>query len=202
MMHSRLLTGMILGTVLFAPATAMAYLSPEEVISEDPNSARFVPPPPSAGSTDDVVKAQQEKSAQRRAQEQAAVIGNGEVSSDGSASSEMTHDAAPSEDPAFVELLKQVNDKLNAEADAKKKTDDTQALQDARILERVKQHQDDAAAQNAFATIESQQSLHSGAPLAGSGMGTNVAVLLAILAMGGVVAWVVKLEKTELKMDN
>lgn len=190
MMHTRLLSGLLL-SLAFVPSTALAYVSPEEVISQDSNNTRFVPPPPL--NTSDAVDAQQKKSADRRAAEQAKIIGNGLSQDETATEEETTHEAAPAMDGDLNEFLQKLNAKLDAEEAEKAANEEARKNQDARILERLRANQELSGDSTVY--VPSQESLHSGAPLADTGMSTGVATLLAMLAVGSVVTWVVRLEK-------
>jgi len=163
MTKTYIIRGLCLLTLVL-PTTALAYLSPEEVLTSDQNQQYF-DPPPSARETQQVQAQQQSSDAALRAQQQAGLLGSSS-SMTAQSSSEDLHGAAPAQ---------------TTDGGGQTSSMTEQDIVNQRILERVKADQLAAQAQ----VLASQQSLHSGAPLASSGPGTDVP--LALLAGAG--AW-------------
>lgn len=162
---------------LIVPTTTLAYMSPEEVLTSDQNQMYF-DPPPSPRQTQQTQAQQQSSDAALRAQQQAALFSSSSSAAAMQSSSEDLHGAAP------------------GTTDQASSTPSQQDLIDQRILERIKANQLAAQAQADAQVLASQQSLHGGAPLASSGPGTDLALLL--LAAAGVwTFWKAeKMEKT------
>lgn len=160
--------------LLVMPTGALAYMTPEEVLTSDEN-ARFFDPPPNQRNTRAIADAQASSAAARRAAEQEALFGN----SSSAAADEELHGAAP--DESDDELLQQLLDQLSEQGAA----DDTSALSaaDQRILDRVRDRQLELQIEQQAQVLASQQSLHGGAPLSDTGMGTTIAI--ATLAGAG-----------------
>ncbi len=154
MSSPHILRAALLGTLLI-PGAALAYLSPEEVLSSDQNAGIYFDRPPTPRQAQAAQAAQQSSDAARRKAEQDALM--------------MTSSASSSS----------VDDTLHSAAPVDGSTTSLSAT-DQRILERVKADQMRAEIEARAQVLASQQSLHGGAPLANSGpASTTIAFLLA-----------------------
>ncbi len=158
MTHTRLLQSLLLVT-LFIPTVALAYTSPEEVLSGGDN-ARFFDPPPSPREAESVQAAQQAEVAARREREQALLFEKVVTSS---ASSESSSEADPLHGAAPVNGGNTNSDSSSLSAE------------EQRILERVRAQQMDADIDARVQMLIAQQGLHSGAPLSHTGPETTIA---------------------------
>ncbi len=173
----------------FLPLTAHAYLTPDQVLDDEDYSARFYEPPPSKREINDVVRKQQEASAARRQAEW-----------DAAHPEEETHEAAPdeeatNEEPSDIEdLIKALEQYNNDQAAAEDTEDDGDSVvltagekRDLRLVERLRDRQMTESDDRYTAWLATQgggKTLHSGAPLTGTGPAT-VLVTLAIAAAIG-----------------
>ncbi|HVW66449.1 MAG TPA: hypothetical protein VHA78_01825 [Candidatus Peribacteraceae bacterium] len=176
MTKTHILSGLCLLTIVL-PSTALAYLSPEEVLTS-PQNQMYFDPPPSPRDTAAVQAQQQSSDAALRAEQQAALVSSSSSSAVAQSSSEDLHGAAPDQNSQLQQLI----DALNAQNSGSNQSE--QDLVNQRILARIKANQLAAQSQIDAQAIASQQSLHSGAPLAQSGPGLDL--VLGVLAIAGV----------------
>lgn len=157
MMHTKLIHAAIaLGLLL--PGVANAYVSPEEVF--------FYSQPPSPREVNSRILEQQAKSAERRQAELDKYYGTDEE--DTSTETDPEDDATHGSAGDLEDVINSIDDKL----DDLQKTDDEKRLD--RLLDRLDRMQD-----NANTTGEV---LHSGAPLADTGMGTIIGGIVLMVA--------------------
>ncbi len=163
-------------SLLALPATAAAYLSPEEVLFSD--SGQMYEPPPNHRTTGDRIDSQTLTSAERRKQEQAINYANQHPATP----EEPVHAAAPEEPkPATLEdvfsALQKALEKVGS-PDAQSETVGEEVDEGMTI----DSWEDPSTVQSAGGSTEV---LHSGAPLNASGPGTWVAAL----AIAGAICW-------------
>lgn len=159
--------------LVLVPSTALAYVTPEEVLSEEDLSVRFFEPPPSRRSIPDQQEASRLEAQQRREQIQQELYnqqnGTADAGQAQQENEEVLHGAAP-EAPAMPAVQQQSQSGLSE--------------REQRILERISVRQENGGyvLQQAGNTVET---LHGGAPLAETGPATVVATL-AILVAGSI----------------
>lgn len=182
MTHKQPLLALLLGT-LVVPAVALAQTSPDYITPEDVllNGNAF-PSIQTSGqyatmTNEEIVAAQQSSAAARRKAELDANYA-------------AQHPAAPSEASQASEVsskdqLQEMTDLINAiKGNGNTGPLSDEQLRAQRTLNRVQQHQFQMQAGSNAQVLASQQSLHGGAPLASSGPGTIVALLLLAGAAG------------------
>lgn len=174
MTSTHILRSLVLATLL-TPAVALAYMSPEEVLSTDQNARFYNFLPPSPRHTEQIQAEQQASHAAWRESTQQQYF-----AAQGAQSSDSMHDAAPSNQDALLQqIVNQLNQNQNQQAT-------TKSDEDQRLLERVRQQQTDAQIQEAAQRlIASQESLHSGAPLTQSGPAT----VISLVGLAGAAVW-------------
>ncbi len=154
--------------MLCAPAVALAYESPEDVLFSPQFAA-----PPSARNADARAEAQNELSAQRRAEQQAAMHAAAQDEVPDNNTETVDPADAPSDNLSVKEILQQLLDEKNRAAapdpiheSAPEPTApaSADALRDARIEARIREAQMNG-------TLATGNTLHSGAPLNASGPG-------------------------------
>lgn len=199
MYRHRIVTGLCV-LCGFIPTAAGAYLSPEDVLSGDStlqeysNDTRYATPPPNARSARTVAELQAEKSKQQRSAAQAGLAQD-------SADDSILHAAAgplPDEEDARLNaLIERLDAALQDQNEIPTAASDAQ--RDQRILERVQHNQqiaDDQARFDAWRSLQGYpETLHSGAPLNASGMGSVVAILLTLIGGGCIIGWATRLQR-------
>jgi hypothetical protein len=169
------------------PITAHAYLTPDEVLNDGDFSVRFYEPPPSKREIEEVAREQQERSAERREAEQAALEKEGETEAE---TDDGLHEAAPEEEDSDLEALIKALEEWQASQNEgggseEEGTDSTVNAEEQRLLERIRDREDDERAAAYQAWVNGQQGeLHGGAPLSETGPKTVIAVLITALAVG------------------
>ena len=160
--------------------SAYAYVLPEDVLLQNNAGTEFMAPP-TKREMQSVQTQQQLRSAERRKAEQDALFPKKETT-------EPTHGAAPAAAPApteFQMLLEVLSQQLNRQSSAPQtETPDAdktfEELRKERLLQRIE------AAEMAVQE-ETPDTLHSGAPLADTGPGT----VLSLVVLLGIGAWTV-----------
>ena len=159
-------------TLLSFPLPVVGYQSPEEVFANDQSYIQFLPPP-SRREVDARIAEQQRVSAERRQNEYDQLFGKN------AAQEETTHAAAPEGNDMAAPT-----DETGGGEDAQK-TASEDTVRDkllGRLLQRLERG--DAATP---LQVPSDETLHSGAPLIDTGLGTMAGITLLL----GAVVWTV-----------
>lgn len=160
----------ILALVLLAPLPAHAYLTPEEVLEEED----YVAPPPNARNAKAARAAQEaeyDARAAREAEENAAVETPDDVDGPGSNTIDDLHGSA--DDWEEIIDWEETGSGL-----------DPEERRNQRVLERVERQRLDDMAAGVVLHGSAPEPLHGGAPLAPTGMGTVVSLLVGAAAIG------------------
>jgi hypothetical protein len=182
MTKRHLIRGLCL-TVLLIPTTVLAFQEPEQVLM-DQNNQVYWNPPPSARDTQSTQAAQASSDAALRASEQAAAFSSSSAPTMESSSS--LHGAAGSQ-PSNDQMQQLINalQKLEGSSASTGSDGNAAAALDPvtqRLLLRIKENQMRGQLDAQSQVLASQQSLHGGAPLAGSGPGTTLSLLVVAIA--------------------
>ncbi len=182
----------ILLTSIASPLTAHAYVTPEEALDDEEFTTQFFEPPPSPRTTQDVVNDQQERSAQRRAAEQA------ELNPSSSSSIPMddgTHNAAPDEetdDDEIQKLIDALNELQGDEGTTDGEDESDVTAEELRLLQRIRSQE---VSGNISARSDTDEVLHSGAPLSDTGPATILLTLAVVGAISETLRRVFKADK-------
>jgi hypothetical protein len=134
---------------LLMPMSAVAYVSPDDILLQDSLLNNFTAPP-TARETENVAASQRETSAERRAREQAEYF----AAQRGGTEDEYLYGAAPAQSGSDDELTDVLADLRDTIAGLKDEQDSIESRRQQRLLDRIE---------------ENQESYHSGAPLDGKG---------------------------------
>ena len=185
MMTSTLLSIGILASMLVAPQSALAYLSPDDALYDD--SFRFFEPPPSTRETGQRAATQREASAERRERELQAAIEESRQAREAAAQSSAASDddslrgAAPEQGSTNndSEQLDQILQQLEELQDQQSTPE---ARREQRILERIATEQQSDLRGAATLHYGNNEPLRSGAPLTDTGPASTIAALLTAAA--------------------
>lgn len=183
-MFQKLFTTVLFATIAATPLTALAYISPEEVLDDENMTTQFFSPPPSRRSVQDVLKRQQELSAMRREAELALVKPQPKVEAEAE-----TNEPEPESSGNDIDKLIQLIQLLQEDGGHNAAPDEEDSnsglsMTDERLLERIHERQEAASRQAMIqALLGEDTTMHSGAPLTDSGPMSYVAVALMGLAV-------------------
>lgn len=181
-MFQKLFTTVLFATIAATPLTALAYISPEEVLDDENMTTQFFSPPPSRRSVQDVLKRQQELSAMRREAELALVKPQPAAEAE-------TNEPEPESSGNDIDKLIQLIQLLQEDGghNAAQEEEDANSglsMTDERLLDRIHERQEAASRQAMIeALLGEDTTMHSGAPLTDSGPMSYVAVALMGLAV-------------------